>query len=109
MSVHLVGNILLWMAVVPAVGSVIVFSRVTWWRSTWGMHVMAYMVAVMIPLVLGCVRLVFGDSEWFQALRTGSFGLVVIVLWWRFVITIQAFREGSPDDGDLKKRRHLEE
>jgi len=103
-SVQLVGNILLWIAAVPAVGSVIVFSRVTWWRSTWGRHLMAYMAAVSIPLVLGCVRQIFGDSSWFQGLRVAAFGLVVVVLWWRFIITIQALREGSPDEGDLEKR-----
>ena len=105
MSGQTVGNILLWVAAFPAVGSVVVFSRVTWWRSTWGKHLMAYMVAVAIPLVLGCVRQVLGDSPWFQGLRVAAFGLVVIVLWWRFVITIQALREGSPDEGDLDKRR----
>lgn len=95
----MVGNILLVLAAIPAVASVIVFAPVASWRAPWAIHLMAYMSAVAVPLVLGCVRLVFGDSPWFQALRTAAFGAVVIVLWWRLVLLILARRESSPDRG----------
>lgn len=97
MNAQTIGNVLLVLAAIPAVLSVIVFWPVASWRSPWGMHLLAYMAAVAVPLVLGCIRLVFGDSPWFQDLRTGAFGLVVVVLWWRLILLLLARREGSPD------------
>lgn len=95
-----VGNILLILGTIPAVGSVIVFAPVMSLRAPWAIHLMAYMAAVAIPLFLGCIGLVFDIHEmWFLWLQTSAFGIVVIVLWWRLVLLILARREGSPDKG----------
>lgn len=99
MSTQTIGNVLLILAAIPAVSSVVVFWPVVSWRSTWGRHLMAYMIALAIPLVLGCVRLVVGDSVGFQQLRTGSFAAVVIVLWWRLALVVRARWEGKPNQG----------
>lgn len=99
------GNILLVLAVIPAVASVIVFWPVVSWKSTWGAHLMAYMIALAVPLVLGSVRLLLGDSSGFQRLRTAAFGALVLALWWRLWLLVVARWEGSPDDAELKKRR----
>lgn len=97
MSIQTVGNVLLVLATIPAVASVIVFWPVVQWRSRWGAHLMAYMIALAVPLVLGCVRLVFGDSPGFQQLRTAAFGALVAVLWWRLILLVLARFEGPPD------------
>lgn len=90
MSTQSIGNILLILAVIPAVASVVVFWPVVAWRSTWGSHLMAYMIALAVPLVLGSLRLVIGDSPGFQQLRTGAFGVLVAVLWWRLILLVRA-------------------
>jgi hypothetical protein len=99
-STTTVGNVLLILSAIPAVASVLVFSRVTWWRSPWGRHVMAYMSAVAVTLILGVCRLVFGDHPMFAALRVVAYISVVVVLWWRLIILVAAYREGSPDDAN---------
>ncbi len=96
----LVGNILLILGTLPAVGSVVVFAPVMSWRAPWAIHLMAYMGAVAIPLFLGCVGLVLHiHSLWFLWVQTGAFAVVVVVLWWRLVLLVLARREGSPDHG----------
>jgi hypothetical protein len=92
------GNILLVLAVIPAVASVVVFWPVVSWRSEWGSHLMSYMIALAVPLVLGTIRLVFGDSPGFQRLRTAAFGALVLALWWRLWLLVRARWEGRPKD-----------
>ena len=94
---RLVGNTLVWLAAFPAVASVVMFSRVRWWRSQWGRHVMVYMSSVALVLLLAALRQVIGDSLVFYWLRTAAFGLVTVALWWRLVIVVSAYREGEPD------------
>ncbi len=98
-AVTTVGNVLLVAGAIPAVASVLVFCRVTWWRSRWGRHVMAYMSTVAIMLALGCLKLVIGDSPAFAAIRVAAFTTVVMALWWRLWFVVLAYREGSSDDG----------
>jgi hypothetical protein len=99
------GNVLLFLSAVPAVLSVLVFSRVTWYRSAWGRHMMSYMAVVALVLVLGCARVVWGDSIWFTAVRAAAYVATVAVLWWRLKILVQSLREGSPDESSTHKKR----
>jgi hypothetical protein len=92
------GNALLILAAIPSALSVVIFSRVSWWQSRWGRHLMAYMSAVATITVLGCIKLVFGTHEWYQILRAGAYVALVYVLWWRMVFVWQAYREGSPNE-----------
>lgn len=94
------GDVLLILAAIPSIAAPIIFSRVTWWRSRWGIHLMAYMAAVALVLILGLFRLAFGTHVWFEMLRAFSYILLVVVLWWRMFFVLQAFREGSPDEGN---------
>lgn len=89
------GNVLLVLSAIPAIGSVLVYSTVTWWRSAWGRHLMSYMAAVALVLGLGVVRLVWGDSPWFAGLRATAYVLTTVMFWWRLFIVIQARRERS--------------
>jgi hypothetical protein len=98
------GNLFLILSAIPAVVSVIVFARVTWWRSRWGRHLMAYMSAMAFVLMLGVVRIFFADTWWFFGMRMIGYAALVIVLWWRMFYVIQAAREGSPDES-LKENR----
>lgn len=100
------GNVLLVLSAVPAVGSVLVYSQVTWWRSRWGRHLMSYMVAVALVLTLGVVRLIWHDSAWFAGLRAAAYVLTVIALWWRLLILVQSLREGSHDESTTYRKRN---
>lgn len=95
-----IGNVLLVVATIPAVLSVLVFARVAWWRSRWGRHLFAYMSAIAVVLLLGCLRLLYGESIIFASIRVAAFFAVVVALWWRLWFVFQAYREGSPDDGN---------
>jgi hypothetical protein len=101
-----IGNVFLILATVPAVISVVVYAKVTWWRSRWGIHLMAYMFVMAELLGLGCIRLVWGDQAWFEVLRAAAYVQFVIVLWWRMFYVIQAANEGSPDESLKENREH---
>lgn len=107
MTYQTAGNLLLILAAIPANGAPLVFAAVTWWRSRWGVHLMAYMCAVALVLDLAVARLIWGDSWWFQGIRAAAFALVVGALWWRFVFVIQALREGSPDESSRTDEEKL--
>lgn len=100
------GNIFLILSTIPAVISVIVFARVSWWKSRWGRHLMAYMTTMAFLLVLGCIRIVFEETWWFFGLRMVAYAFLVVVLWWRMFYVIQAASEGSPNES-LKENREL--
>jgi hypothetical protein len=92
------GNVFLVLCAIPALISPIVYSRVTWWRSRWGIHLMAYMSAMAAVFTLGVIRLVYHDTFWFNVVRAVAYLCLVIVLWWRMLFVIQAYTEGSPDE-----------
>jgi hypothetical protein len=105
-----IGNVLLWLGAVAALGSAVTFALVGvrrtpegwrrtpgvgWHTSPWGRLIMSHIGSIAVVLCLGCVRLVAGDAPWFAVLRTVAFGVVVVVLyiWWIFLL--QAQREGD--------------
>jgi hypothetical protein len=88
------GNILLVLATIPAVASVVVYAGVPWYTSVWGKSKMLQSASIAVVLVLGCVRLAFGEEPWFAAARTFSFALVVVALYFELYLYILARREG---------------
>ena len=101
-----IGNLFLILSAILAVISVIVFARVSWWRSRWGRHLMSYMFVMAELLILGIIRLFFGEYWWFDILRAIAYVQFVIVLWWRMFYVIQAASEGSPDESLKENREH---
>ena len=94
---RLLGNALLVWAAVVATASVIVHSRVQWWHSIMGRHLMAYMFVVAAVLDLGVVKLVLGDSWGFALLRLVVFAGVPMVMSQRLYLQIRAQRETRTD------------
>jgi hypothetical protein len=84
------GNAFLCWAALVATASVVVHARVLWWRSVMGRHLMAYMGVMALVLDLGVVRLVTGDSWWFQLIRLLVFVGVPVVMTWRLWLQIRA-------------------
>jgi hypothetical protein len=93
MELNILGNWLLVIAMIPAVLSVLVYSRVKWYRSQAGIHLMTYMAAIASVLLLGVLRIVIADSEVFYLIRVLAYIAVVIVLWWRLSFLIKSYRE----------------
>jgi hypothetical protein len=106
--VQALGNFLFVLAAIPAVLSVLVYMRVPWWRSGTGQHLMSYMAVIAAVMLLGCVRLIIGRNEFFEALRTTVFAGVPVVMWWRLILLIQEqrgdrrSRSGDAEDGNVE-------
>lgn len=90
---QLLGNgFLVWAALVGT-ASVIVHLRVFDRNSPMSLHLLAYMTAIAVVLDLGVVRLLFGDSWWFQLLRLATFVGVPLAMTHRLLLQIKAQRE----------------
>lgn len=87
-----VGSILLTYCAAVGTASVYVHSRVDWRATQMGRHVMYYMAAITLTLDLGVIRFLFGDSPWFQALRTVVFLGIPVVMTQRLYLLIRAQR-----------------
>ena len=90
---RLAGNIMIFWAAGVGAASVYVHSRVRWWETQMGRHLMHYMFVIDTVLVLSVIRIIFGDSWWFQALRLVVFLGVPIVMTQRLYLQIKARRE----------------
>jgi hypothetical protein len=90
--VHLVGTVLIHWAAAAGVASVVVHSRVRWWDTEMGRHLMAYMSAFALVLLLSCVVNDVGDSAWFQVLRLVVFVAIPLVMTWRLWLQLKAQR-----------------
>lgn len=92
---NLIGTVLIFWGAGVGVASVIVHSRVDWWRSEMGRHLMAYMAVIAAVLVLSCIRALTGnsgDSWWFQLVRLIVFVGVPVVMTQRLVLQVKARR-----------------
>lgn len=99
MSLTQIGNVLLVLGAIPATSAAVLYGfGVTWWRSSWGRHVVVYMASLALVFDLGVIRLLGGERPGFPALRVAAFSLVVVALWWRLFVVVQAYLEGPPDD-----------
>lgn len=96
---YTVGSVFLSYAAVVGTASVVAHSRVNWRASAMGRHLMFYMAVMAATLDLGVIRFIFGDSHWFQVLRTAVFIGVPIVMTQRLILQIKARRkEDDPVD-----------
>lgn len=89
------GNILLILAAIPAIASVAIYSRVKWYKSKWGIHLMSYMIAMAAILTLGIVRMFFVDAVWFPPLRATAYTAMTGILWWRMLYVYKAYKESK--------------
>jgi hypothetical protein len=104
--VMLVGNVLLILSAIPAVLSVLVYTRVDWRATHLGRHVMSYMTVIAAVLVLGAIRIFGFESWWFEWLRVIVYSGVPVVLWWRFFVVWKAQRDSGDElDPTVPERR----
>lgn len=89
----MVGNVLIFACAVGATLSVLVYRLVPWRGTEWGRHLMAYMVSIAAVLDLSCLRILFGDSAWFQLVRLAVFASMPFVIWWRLWLLVKAQME----------------
>jgi hypothetical protein len=93
---RLIGNcFLVWSALVGT-ASVVIHSRVPWWRSVFGRHLFYYMLVFAVVLDMGVIRLIVGDSWGFQLLRLVVFVGVPIVMTQRLILQIKATSMTAP-------------
>lgn len=90
--VHYIGNALITWAAVVGTASVVVHARVRWRETQVGVHLMAYMAAFALVLDLSVIRLLLGDSDWFQMLRLAVFVAVPVAMTQRLWLQIRAQR-----------------
>lgn len=93
---HLAGTVLIHWAALVGVASVIIHTRVRWWATEMGRHLMAYMSIIAATLVLSCFVNDFGDSAWFQLVRLVVFIGVPIVMTQRLALQLKVRRTVQP-------------
>ena len=99
--INLVGTGLLFWAALVGVASVVVHARVDWRATAMGRHLMGYMAALASVLVLSCIRILTGDSWWFQLLRLVAFIGIPVFMTQRLVLQLRAQRTPrSSEDKD---------
>ena len=102
-TLYIIGSICIVWAALVGVASVVVHSRVRWWVTPMGRHLMAYMSVIAAVLVLSCIRIVFGDSTGFQILRMIVFVGVPVVMTHRLWLQIQAQRAPAREPADVSE------
>jgi hypothetical protein len=102
-SVRLIGNVLVVIAILPAVLSVVVYGRVPWWRSTTGRQLMAMMFSIAVILTFAGIGLWYRNEGWFQLLRIAVFGLFVITMYWQLVLLVKAQWRGRDSRHDTRE------
>jgi hypothetical protein len=107
----LIGTLLLVLALIPAVGLVLLYRRVDWRSSRLGPVLVqkSHAIAAVLTLnTIGAVLVIFdvGRPLWFEALRLVAFGWVAVVLWrqraaFRSVVDEALARDVLADRSDL--------
>lgn len=87
-----VSNGLIILSAVITSASVVIHTRVPWWHSEMGRHLMAYMAVMAAVLDLSALKILFGDSTTFALLRLVVFVGVPLVTAWRLWLQIKAQR-----------------
>ena len=88
------GNVVLWLATIPAVLFVLLYARVRWEATQIGRQTMAMAFVIALTLCLIVFRGTFGDPPWYALLRLFVFATIVPILWWKFYLLLTAQREG---------------
>ena len=97
---HVVGTVLIHWAAAVGVASVWVHTRVRWFDSEMGRHLMSYMAVIAAMLVLSCIVNDIGDSWWFQLLRLVVFIGVPLVMTQRLWLQIKAQHTPATEEGE---------
>ena len=92
-----VGNVAIFWSATVGMASVFVHSRVAWWRTEMGRHLMAYMLVVGTVLLLSSIRIAVGDAPWFGFLRFIVFLFVPVVMTQRLWLQLKAQRQLKRD------------
>lgn len=87
-----IGNGLIAWAALVATASVVAHLRVFDRRSVMSRHLLGYMTALAVVLVLACIRIFFGDTWWFALLRMVTFVAVPVFMTQRLYLQIKAQR-----------------
>ncbi len=90
-----IGDALLYVTALGASLSVLIYSRVPWWRTPIGRHAMAYMAAIAAVVDMAAVRHIFGPYWIFDQVRAATYASVGFVIWWRLVVLVKARRVAS--------------
>ncbi len=90
---QLIGNCFLVWAALVGTASVIVHARVFARSSRMSMHLLFYMTSVAVVLDLGVIKLIIGDSWWFQLIRLAVFVAVPVAMTQRLWLQICAQRD----------------
>ena len=99
--VHGIGTVLIHWAAAVGLLSVWAHSRVTWWHTVMGRHLMAYMGIMATVLILSCIANDIGDSWWFQLLRLVVFIGVPVVMTQRLWLQFKAQRTPADSTSSL--------
>lgn len=94
------GAVLITWAAVVGVASVVVHSRVPWWTTELGRHLMIYMSVIAAVLAMSAIRFFVGDAPWFQVLRFIVFIGVPLAMTQRLWLQIKAQRLPRPVSAD---------
>lgn len=79
-------SVLTVLAAIPAVGFLVVYSRLPWRRSMVGRGVMISMTATLLLVGMGVLRVFFGtDYAWKNPLLLAVYSVIVVGLWWMFI------------------------
>lgn len=105
---NVIGDVVLFATTAGAVLSVLLYSRVPWYKSPIGRHVMSYMSAIASVLVTVSIRNIIGPFPLYDYLRLGTFSLVGVVVWWRLFVLIRARRNRAYITIDNKENYHGE-
>lgn len=93
---QVIGNVLIHWAALAGTASVVVHVRVFDRTSPMSRHLLAYMTALAIVLVLSCIRIdAGGDTWWFALLRLVAFVGVPVFMTQRLWMQVRAQREGA--------------
>lgn len=92
--IEFAGKALVVVSAVLAIAGLVVYQVLSrWWESSYGRHVFSFQAVIAVCLSLWAARLFFPEGDWFQVPRLVAFSGVPVVLAWRIVIIIRAWRE----------------
>lgn len=78
------------LAAIPAVGFIVLYSRMPWWRSMVGRGVMILVSALTSLIGMGVLRVFLGETYPGRALiLTAVYSFIVVGLWVVFIALIQ--------------------
>ena len=75
---------------VPAVAFAVLYSRVEWWRSPEGRHLMAMTLTLATALGLILAVRVIGRGDWTVPAALAVYTAIAWLMWHRFLLLIRA-------------------